>query len=507
MEKAANKTKEYINKVWAYVMKNKKATILSSLVVIAVVIGLAFFLNRPSSGERKYEFQTITLEKMDLKQLSSATGVTQSENSHNVNTELPYEITKVYVKEGDIVKKGDTLAQLNTDELDKKIAEARTNIKNAKQADALSLAQAQRKLSEANTTRTSNYDKNDKLVQEAYTTLQNAQSRLSSIQTILNPYSSEVSTKRTQWESAKIMYGLMDTDGPSLTSTDNGYFEWSAYRTAIQNYDSAAQLNGLSDAQATVNSANKNHDTAIQTRDTTYRNDTISINNAKDNVDSLTNKDSAANYQTQLDSYLIDRANCTLTSPISGTVTSMNAKVGNKTTMSNATSAMFVVEDANNLEVSIVVPEYDAVVIKEGMEVEISSDALSNMSWTGIVKSISAKATDLNSNFTITIKVNSATENLLIGMSAKVNIITESKKDVFAVPYDAITTNESGQQIVFAIYEGNPVAIQITTGMETDYYVEIIAKELMNGMVIMADPEGKNVGINSSTNDAFPRGF
>jgi len=502
MENIANKIKA----LGSYVKNNKTKTALLTLVILVSAMGIMLYLGRPTSKTQSQQFPTITLEEMDLKQFSSAIGVTQSENSHNVSTELPYKITKVFVKEGEWVKKGEILAQLDTSELDKKISDTKASIESAQKADNLALSQAERVLSEANSARTSNYEANNKSVQEALFALDTAQSKLNNIEIMLSSFATEVSIKKNQWDNAKSTYGLNEADGPHLTSYDNGYTEWHAYRTAITNYDNAAQLHGLSDAQSAVKAANTNYETAVKTRDITYKNDTTSINNAKENVNTSKSKDSAASYKTLLNSYLEEKANCTIKSPINGTVTVMNAKVGNKVSGLSASSTLFVVEDTNNLEVSVVVPEYDAVIIERNMEVEITSDAVANKNWAGIVKSISPKATDLNSNFTIIIKINSEVENLAIGMSAKVNIITESKKNVFAIPYDAIAVDEMGQQIIYALVDGVSTAIKVTTGMETDYYVEITANELKNGMKIMADPNGKNTS-NNNTSNMFRGGF
>jgi multidrug efflux pump subunit AcrA (membrane-fusion protein) len=129
------------------------------------------------------------------------------------------------------------------------------------------------------------------------------------------------------------------------------------------------------------------------------------------------------------------------------------------------------------------------------------------------VKSISPKATDTNNNFSVVVRVTSPVGKLAIGMSAKINIVTQEKTNVFAVPYDAVTTNDEGKTVVYALKEdaasaptageaGTPPAamgteIEVETGMETDYYIEISGKGLEEGILIFADPEGKNVSTGS----------
>jgi hypothetical protein len=95
-------------------------------------------------------------------------------------------------------------------------------------------------------------------------------------------------------------------------------------------------------------------------------------------------------------------------------------------------------------------------------------------------------------------------------MSAKLNIVTDSRQAVFAVPYGALAEDADGNTIIYAIDENaasgetsgtategsSRYAIPVTTGLETDYYVEISAADtsggtgLKDGLLIIADPEG-----------------
>ena len=43
------------------------------------------------------------------------------------------------------------------------------------------------------------------------------------------------------------------------------------------------------------------------------------------------------------------------------------------------------------------------------------------------------------------------------------------------------------------IDSGNQREIEVKTGIETDYYIEIISDELKEGMLILSDPLGRNV--------------
>ena len=221
-------------------------------------------------------------------------------------------------------------------------------------------------------------------------------------------------------------------------------------------------------------------------------------------------------------------------------MTSIGAKVGSSAgggggmsaSSGSSSSALFTIEGTDSLEISSSIAEYDAVNVKVGMKVAITSDALDGQQWSGVVSSISPKATDTSSNFTVVIEVTPPVGQLAIGMSTKFNIITDTKPGVFAVPYDAVTTNAQGQSIV---YEYTPPArrgggntptagsaadasgaagtgvrfgteVVVQTGMETDYYIEISGSGLTEGMVLLADPEGKNVSSTTSSTGALALG-
>lgn len=219
-----------------------------------------------------------------------------------------------------------------------------------------------------------------------------------------------------------------------------------------------------------------------------------------------------------------------VTAPIAGTVTAVNAELGqsaggtasmsaaygNDTGSASPGGSLFTIQDTGNLEVTATVPEYDMVDLTVGMAVTITSDALEGVEWTGTLKSISPVATDDASNFTVVATVTSDPGRLAVGMSAKMNIIVEEKQDIYAVPYDAVVENDAGESVVYEYLSSggsssaaqNPEGkalreIPITMGMETDYYVEISGDELSDGMQILTDPEGRNA---SEDTGGFPFG-
>ncbi|MDL2215576.1 efflux RND transporter periplasmic adaptor subunit [Ruminococcaceae bacterium OttesenSCG-928-N02] len=490
--------------------KNHKKLTVVCVVALMLVAVLAF--NAMGSMQNTVSAvgagqQTLTLTRMDLEQIVSATGTLQSSSTQNVTSTLAYEVATIYVQEGDWVEAGTLLAQLDTTALDKEIATIRANIKTAEEDDALSLSQAKRKLQDAINAREINRAANATAVQNA----------LDALEAAVGPANIAVSNAQTALDAAQ---AALDAD-PTNPTLQNDLANAQSGLVAAQ----IAQSNAVT-AAAPLQAA---YEQAVATRDANERNDSINVENLQDAVNTQTRRDSAASYRTQLSTYLENRQDCRITAPIAGTVTAIGAKVGQSAAGSAAgasSGALFTVEDTNRLEITATIPEYDAVLLQAGMHVSITSDAISGTTWQGILRKVSPKAVDSNGNFSVLIEVSSPVGDLAIGMSAKVNIVIDSQPAVFAVPYDALTTNEAGQSIIYvldiqppsdisggavegasignvnqgenALPQGRPVVV--TTGMETDYYIEISSSELYEGMLVLADPEGRNVSTGSDLN-------
>ena len=86
------------------------------------------------------------------------------------------------------------------------------------------------------------------------------------------------------------------------------------------------------------------------------------------------------------------------------------------------------------------------------------------------------------------------TDNLLIGMNAKVKIILDEKKDVLAVPYESIITNEEddSKSVLTVVRNADGTAtakaVPVETGMEGSYYTEIVSGGLKDGDEIVMTP-------------------
>ncbi len=113
-------------------MSKKKKRILIAAIIILV---LAFILILPrvlSGGEPALAVSTGSVEKMDIEQTVSIKGTIQGSQKADVATSLNYEIVSILVEEGDIVRKDQVLAILDSDELQDDYQKASTALKESK---------------------------------------------------------------------------------------------------------------------------------------------------------------------------------------------------------------------------------------------------------------------------------------------------------------------------------------------------------------------------------------
>lgn len=143
---------------------------------------------------------------------------------------------------------------------------------------------------------------------------------------------------------------------------------------------------------------------------------------------------------------------------------------------------------------SITIDEDDIKSVAVGQQAIIKSDATGDTEIAGTVSQLSLTSGSTgstqggtgSSGFGAEVTVTGKDSGLLIGLSAKVEIILSQVTDVYAVPYDAVGTDENGGSVVYARSGGETefTAIPVETGMETDYYIEISGEGLSDGMEV-----------------------
>lgn len=202
----------------------------------------------------------------------------------------------------------------------------------------------------------------------------------------------------------------------------------------------------------------------------------------------------------------------TIYAPMDGTISLLNVELGERVvgTQQMAGTELLRVANLNDMEVEVDVNENEIVKVNVGDSAIVEVDAYLKKSFKGLVTAISnASATNLSAdqvtNFEVKIKILKSSYAELLegksfnyapfrpGMTATVDIITESKSDAVTVPISAIvvktdtvstktsytkeTVNTSDElfECVF-VKNGNEAKLRVVeTGIQDDSNIEVLS--------------------------------
>ncbi|NFO48123.1 HlyD family efflux transporter periplasmic adaptor subunit [Clostridium botulinum] len=451
--------KNIISKVKNSKKPISKKKILMLIIVIAIIFGVVskMFFSKPTNVQA----QCTVLSKANIVNSINVLGEVKSENSTNVYTNSGNIVKEVKVKVGDEVKTGDVLAILDTEKLKEEI-EQLTETLNASEANSkLDLDSKKRA-----------YD-NIVYINE------------NNLNTDLINANSMLETAKITLEDAERLY--------QYNKTILGYGE-------ISNQELKKSENDYNKAKDDYNKANVELENSKLKIQEDLKNAQNSYESAKIAYENKSERVALENKKKELDE-------CTIKAPVDGTITTVNATVGNP-----STGTLFKIEDLNNLIIKASIKEVDIANIKVGQKTIIKTDATDDLELLGEISEISPTAkvdeptvptgnSTANSGdviFEAKVKINDMNENIKIGMKAKLNIILEEKNDVYAIPHESIIENENGLSIYVAeAQEDNKYIIKevaISKGMESDFNVEIYGDELQDGMKVLSEPSNYTVG-------------
>jgi len=508
----------------AEVPKKKKKVWLIVLVIAAIVIVLigSAVKNMTSQIETAANMVEVEpVEKRDLSDSVSLKGTIAGQSKTNVMSLAAAEITAVNVQVGDIVKEGDPLVTLDQNDIEKQIAELKTNISNANAIAANDAAQKQESLNEAKQDQATtlakatdsvnkaqaSYDELVKKRDDCQTKLNNKKNELNTAGNARDTAKNELDTAKKSYQDAQAEASADPTNADLLKKANDASSVYEQkqelYTSLCTNYET---INGdIKSLQAELDAYPdqlKSAEEAVNTAKSSYSDAETSTNRS---VSTAQNTVDMQKYQTsttrdlkdQLEQLQKQLADCTLSAPIGGVVTAVNVSVGDKNT---AGTTMITIEDTSSLKVIVNVEEADILKIQEGMPATVSTDATGDEEIKGTVtrvvrvknQSTNTNGTDTNTSSGYSAEITIDNTELLVGMSAKAKIVIKDRGTQLAVPYDLIRQDDNGDSYVLvaeANEDGTATAVRknIKVGEEVDYYTEVTGGDLKEGDQLIYD--------------------
>ena len=197
-------------------------------------------------------------------------------------------------------------------------------------------------------------------------------------------------------------------------------------------------------------------------------------------------------------------------SPVDGTVVARNVDVGQTVAASFQTPTLFLIaKDLTQMQVDCNVSESDIGGVHEGQIATFKVDAFPDTELQGVVQQVRQAPITVQNVVTYDVVVNVPNPELLLkpGMTANVDIVTARRDSVLRIPLQALrfvphriaklnrsrgpATSAAGQiarQTKIWVRHGPLIrAVEITTGLTDDNYVEVISGNIRIGEKVVID--------------------
>ncbi|MFD1934979.1 MULTISPECIES: efflux RND transporter periplasmic adaptor subunit [Nonomuraea] len=173
-------------------------------------------------------------------------------------------------------------------------------------------------------------------------------------------------------------------------------------------------------------------------------------------------------------------AGTVLKAPFAGTVTAVNGSVGGSSATAGAgqgeeaSSGFITVANTRKLKLVGSFTESDVTKLKIGRPATITFDALSGVTATGKITQIEPVAATSENvvQYPVTISFTKVPDEVRLGQTATVQVVTDRAEDVVTVPSVAVTT-AGGQSTVTLLKDGRQVRTPVEIGVKGTATTEI----------------------------------
>lgn len=180
-----------------------------------------------------------------------------------------------------------------------------------------------------------------------------------------------------------------------------------------------------------------------------------------------------------------------LRAPFPGTVVQINKSEGEFVETTKETNSMIRIDDVSRLFVRSEVPENEISKIKKGQEVVIKVNGLPNKTYKGELKNISLAAKEKERwgrtgdrvDFDVEVEILDKDSDLLPGMSALLDIVTQRKEKVLTIPLEYVQRKKDGYLVTLE----NGKEQKVEVGMQSEQHFEILSGLQENQKVRMVD--------------------
>ena len=516
-------------------------TVIVLIVVLAALLGGFFLYKKKTSSQKSQGDQSVstaTVKRTDISSELTASSSLSPKDTYEVTSLVEGEVIEANFEEGDVVEKGQVLYRIDASSMDSDLSSAQTSLQRAKESaqtaqsdyteETARLAGNTYRSTASGYIKTLYIKEGDKVNSgmkiadlyddsamkitvpflsgeaaeinvgdEAAVILEDTGEQISGTVTVVSSMEETLSGGRL------VKNVTVEVSNPGGLTTDTAAsvkvdgFVCSAEGTFAAKTETTLSVEISGNKSLEIENllihegsyVEKNSDlfqVTAKTAEEYLKEFKDAVESADDNLENAENK--LSNTQDNVDDY-------TITAPISGTVITKNAKVGDKISKSSSgTTTMAVIYDLSTMTLEMSVDE-----------LEITADAVAGEKLTGTVTNVSLQSSYSNgvTNYPVTVTLDD-TGSLLPGMNVDAKIILDSSENALVIPASALMrgnrvyvkkstgSGKSGSSNVPDGFE----AVQVTTGIINDDYVEILSGLSEGDEVYISSDSGSSTQTN-----------
>ena len=417
---------------------SRKKKIIIAVSAVAV-IGLIIIVSVFAGGDDKPEVTVVKVEvRPELKSTVTASGEVRPREFINMTSEVGGRIVEIYVNPGEQVIKGQPLVRLDP-----------TQLQSQQEAQAAGVQMA---MSDVLSARTA--------VQSAETNVQQAQQGLVAAEASLSHARQGVVTAQTAVDREQVNLNTAQRELRRTTElVESGVSSRLEFDTARDRVEQAQVA--LRTAQAQLDAAKIN----VEEAKARVNQERVRVKSAQEGVETArvgvrTGESRVMQQQAMLRGETSQREKSLQTSPLTGVVADIPARVGQYALANFSTTPLMTIADMSEINVEVNVDETEIDEVVEGQPVKIKVDALGEREVDGIVKQKTplaiSKSDTQGGGMGNRVNVQEAKEFKVVvsldkskipddlwnalkpGMTATAVITTKVKQDVIAVPLQSI---------------------------------------------------------------------
>jgi RND family efflux transporter MFP subunit len=515
-------------------LKTSQVVMLAVAFFVSIAIGYAGFQQFSPAAAATTQASTFTVRRGTLASTISMTGSVSAVSQANLAFGSDGKLTTLNVKVGDLVKKGDLLAQIETSDLELSVAQAEVSLEQAKLAlSDLKAGPKEAKLAATKASYDSAVTKLNELkakpkeadvaaakvkVTDAEVAFANAKDNLVVTQKS-STVSAAVSDAQNEHNFYEIAYGkaLERYNRKEISSYDLD-LAWDKLMRAKEKLSTAevtaskalrAAENDVKDAEQALAVAKTNLTDVLKgaTEEELKSAEATMLsakNTYEETVEGSSSTDIAAQdvqvrsaeatlKQKQL---LLEKAK--LVAPFDGVIDTIKFSVGEQV---EASSTVITMVNLDKFRVEAKVGESNVAKLSQGQTANVTLDALAGQSLTAKVVSIGYIATNSSGvvSYPVILELDPTKAKVRPGMTATLVIEVSRSENALMVYGKAIKT-AGKDRVVQVLVNGQPETRTVTTGISNDQYIEV--KEGLNeGDVVVIPTTAKSATTTSAQNN------